>query len=39
VIDFDKEPSERYLELYNHFKEPLIEMENYWFNVLPEKYR
>lgn len=32
MIDFDKAASERYTELYAHFKEPLLAMEDYWWN-------
>jgi hypothetical protein len=39
IIDFDVPASHRYLELYHHFKEPLLEMENYWYKVMPQATR
>ena len=32
MIDHDKPASERYLEMYAHFKPLLLEMEDYWWN-------
>ena len=39
VIDFDKPASERYLEVNTHFKEQLLDMEDYWYNWYSDDYR
>lgn len=33
MIDYDKPASERYKEVFEHFKEPLLDMEDYWWNT------
>ena len=39
-IDFDKSASERYSALYSYFREPLLEIEDFWWNSFyPEKVR
>lgn len=39
VIDFDQPASTRYDELYNYFKDTIIEMENYFYNAIPLSIR
>ena len=39
VIDFDKPASERYNEVNAHFREELLDMEDYWYNWYSEDYR
>ena len=39
-LDFDKTAAERYTELFTYFKEPLLEMEDYWYNDwFPDYYK
>lgn len=35
VIDFDLDANVRYDQVYEHFREPLLQMENYWYEVIP----
>jgi len=35
VIDFDQPASTRYNKVFTHFREDLIQMENYWYSVIP----
>jgi len=39
IIDFDKPANVRYSAMYEHFKAPLLEMENYWYSVIAEPMR
>lgn len=39
VVDFDEPADTRYNRMFEDFKTPLLEMENYWYKVIPEKYR
>lgn len=39
VLDFDVSASVRYDALYEHFKVPLLEMENYFYYTIPPSMR
>ena len=39
VIDFDVPANIRYDGLFNYFKEPLLDMENYFYHSIPTKTR
>jgi hypothetical protein len=39
VIDFDLPPELRYDQVYHHFKDTIIKMENYFFYVLSPEMR
>lgn len=39
VIDFDLPANIRYDQMYHHFKDELIEMENYWYSVINPSLR
>merc|ERR1712166_515105 len=39
LVDFDKPASERYVEIYEHFKEDIIQMEAVFYKTINEKYR
>ena len=36
TVDFDQPASTRYNEIFNDFREPLLEMEQYWYSVIPD---
>ncbi len=38
-INFDLPASERYDEVYYHFKDTIVEMENYFYYSIPPKIR
>jgi len=39
VVDFDRPASERYVEIYEHFKEDIVKMENVFYKTINDKYR
>jgi hypothetical protein len=39
VIDFDEPAETRYNKMFEDYKGPLLEMENYWYSVIPESCR
>ena len=39
IIDFDVHPSRRYLQVFEHFKEPIIEMEKLFLQSIAPKYK
>lgn len=39
VLDFDLSASVRYDALFEHFKVPLLEMENYFYHQIPPSTR
>ena len=38
-LDFDQPAKVRYNDVWHHFKDDIIEMENYFYNVIPEEER
>jgi hypothetical protein len=39
VIDLDVDASQRYLEVYRHFAPIILQMEDYFYNSIPETTR
>ncbi len=39
VIDFDQPAETRYNKMFEDLKVPLLEMENYWYSVIPADSR
>ena len=39
VIDFDQPASSRYDDLFSYFKEPILQMENYFYYSIPPQIR
>jgi hypothetical protein len=38
-VDFDEPAATRYNKMFEDFKEPLLEMEQYWYGIIPEYAR
>ena len=39
TIDFDEPAETRYNKMFEDLREPLLEMENYWYSQIPEESR
>jgi hypothetical protein len=39
VVDFDEDASTRYNHIFEDLKEPLLDMENYWYSTMDEDAR
>ena len=39
TVDFDEPAATRYNKMFEDFKEPLVEMEQYWYSIIPEYAR
>jgi hypothetical protein len=39
TVDFDEPAATRYNKMFEDFKEPLLEMEQYWYGIIPEYAR
>ena len=39
IIDFDQPASIRYDELFNHFKDTILQMESYFYYAIPPQIR
>jgi hypothetical protein len=39
IIDFDKPPTERYIEMFEHFKDDMIQVSNHFYRVMTDEQK